>query len=116
MASGGYFVHDRYGYGYVLNASPEIGHYCQLQGEMVADSAWGHSGAEYTVDTQHGWTRWHTRVTAPSARNADGSWNRDYFRERAFNALPMAHVLYGGKLGSFKLKPRPYRAGRKGRR
>ena len=68
------------------------------------------------VDTQHGWTRWHTRVTAPSARNADGSWNRDYFRERAFNALPMAHVLYGGKLGSFKLKPRPYRAGRRGRR
>ena len=112
----GYFVHDKYGYGYVLNASPEVGHYCQLQGQLMADGAWNYSGAEYTVDTQHGWTRWHTRVTAPSPHNADGSWNRDYFREQHYGALPGTLRLWGGRVGSFKLKPRPYKAGRRRRR
>lgn len=116
MARSGYFVPDRHGYGYVLNASPEIGSYCQLQGEIIADNAWGYTGGEYSVDTRHGFTRFHTRVNAPSPRNADGSWNRDYFRETHLKGLPIANVLYGGKMGSFKLKPRPYRAGRRGRR
>lgn len=111
----GYFVHDKHGYGYVLNAAPEIGTYCQMQGEHLASSASTQSGADYTVDTQHGWTRWHTRVTM-SSRNADGSWNRDFFREGNLRALPIALVQWGGKTGSFKLKPRPYKASRRRRR
>lgn len=116
MARNGYFVVDRHGYGYVLNASPEIGSYCQLQGQIIADNASSYSGAEFTVDTRHGFTRWHTRVTSPSARNGDGTWNRDYFRAQNLQALPIANVLYGGRMGSFQLKPRPYKVRRKGRR
>lgn len=99
------FVHNRSGYGYVLNASPEIGNQCQLVGEGLASSMTRQSGADYTVDTRHGMTRFHTRVST-SARNSDGSWNRGYFREQALAAMPVALTQHGGKLGSFKLKPR----------
>lgn len=47
MARNGYFVVDRYGYGYVLNASPEIGSYCHLQGQIIADNASSYSGGEF---------------------------------------------------------------------
>jgi len=112
----GWFKVDKYGYGYVLNAAPEIGSYCQLEGERIAASASTQSGADYTVDTQHGFTRWHTRVTSPSYRNSDGSWNRDAFREGNLRALPVALSQWGGSFGGFKLKPRKYKASRRGRR
>lgn len=115
MARGGYFVHDNHGYGYVLNASPEIGAHCQLQGEFMAASAGHQSGADYTVDTQHGFTRFHTRVTIPQMLSEDGSWNRGYFRETRLHALPVALTQWGGRMGGFQLKPRPWHASRKKR-
>ena len=108
MASGR-FVVDRHGYGYVLNAAPEIGNYCQLEGERIAASTSRQSGADYTVDTQHGWTRWHTRVTV-SILDADGNWNSGYFREGGLRSLQVSLTQWGGRVGSFKLKPRPYKA------
>lgn len=111
----GYFKVDRHGYGYVLDAAPEIGNYCQLVGERIAQSASTQSGAGYVVDTRHGWTRYHTRVST-SARAEDGSWSRDFFREDALRALPVALTQWGGKLGSFKLRPRPYKTSKRKRR
>lgn len=109
-----YFVHDKYGYGYVLNTAPEIGNYCQLQGEQLAASTMRQSGADYIVDTQHGWTRWHTRVTVAS-RDAGGAWNSGYFRERSLRSMQVSLTQWGGKVGSFKLRPRAYRTSRRRR-
>jgi len=101
MARGNHFVHDKHGYGYVLNAAPEIGAACQTQGELLAASASHQSGIDYAVDTQHGAHRFHTRVAAPPARG-EGGWNSEHFREGSYHALTIVLGQWGGNPNGVK--------------
>lgn len=77
MASGRY-VHSRSGYGYVLNVAPDVGQVCDLAGQnaMAEARQLGGPHTDLVCDTQHGYRRWHTRVSTVPSFGSYGSENK----------------------------------------
>ena len=65
MANGKY-VPNRHGYGYILNAAPDVKQVIELCTSRAAQMARASGGAhaEYTWDVRHGLRRFHGRVAS----------------------------------------------------
>lgn len=97
MAKGKFYA-NRMTYRHILNGEPQVITACELVASRLAASASTQSGLIYTIDSQLGLNRVHTRVSTQGQAGRSAAGGEMYGRERAYNALAIALGQLGGNV------------------